>query len=437
MDYFTNIFSSSNPSNCADVMTGVANRVKPHMYDILNRDFTTEEVSQAVHQLKGNSAPGPDGLSAKFFQNYWDIIGGDITTSALNILNNGGNPEPLNSTFICLIPKNKHPSTPAEFRPIALCNVMIKIITKTIANRIKFVHNDIISPQQSVFLPGRLITDNTLIAYETFHYLKNSHSKKHGYVGIKLDMAKAYDRIEWIFLEKTLTIMGFPTRLINTIMNCVSTVSFSILINGNPSPSFRPHRGIRQGDPLCPYLFILCADVLSSLISQLQADHKIKGIAIATNAPQITHLFFADDSILFCRAKTTEANYLMGALNDYQRVSGQQINLDKSEMTFSPHLQLQIQQDFHSIMPFQVTNSIDKYLGMPTSMRRARSQNFNFIMDKIWGKLKGWKERNLSFAGRSILISAVVQAIPTYMMSCFLIPNAICAQIEKAICNFW
>jgi hypothetical protein len=220
---------------------------------------------------------------------------------------------------------------------------MIKIITKTIANRIKFVHYDIISPQQSAFLPGRLITDNTLIAYETFHYLKNSHSKKHGYVGIKLDMAKAYDRIEWIFLEKTLTIMGFPTRLINTIMNCVSTVSFSILINGNPSPSFRPHRGIRQGDPLSPYLFILCADVLSSLISQLQADHKIKGIAIATNAPQITHLFFADDNILFCRAKPTEANYLMGALNDYQRVSGQQINLDKSEMTFNPHLQLQIQ----------------------------------------------------------------------------------------------
>jgi hypothetical protein len=127
----------------------------------------------------------------------------------------------------------------------------------------------------------------------------------------------------------------------------------------------------------------------------------------------------------------------MGALNEYQRISGQQINLDKSEMTFSPRLQQQIQQEFHAIMPFQVTNTIDKYLGMPTTMRRARSQNFNFIMDKIWGKLKGWKEKNLSFAGRSILISAVVQAIPTYMMSCFLIPNAICAQIEKAICNFW
>jgi hypothetical protein len=223
MDYFTKIFTSSNPSNFDDAMTGVADRVKPHMYDVLNRDFTSEEIFQAVHQLKGNSAPGPDGLSAQFFHNYWDIIGGDITNYALNILNNGGNPEPLNNTFICLIPKNKHPSTPADFRPIALCNVMLKIITKTIANRIKLVLNDIISPQQSAFLPGRLITDNTLTAYETFHYLKNSKSRKHGYVGIKLDIAKAYDRIEWNFLEKTLSSMGFPHKLINTIMKCVST----------------------------------------------------------------------------------------------------------------------------------------------------------------------------------------------------------------------
>jgi hypothetical protein len=276
-----------------------------------------------------------------------------------------------------------------------------------------------------------------LIAYETFHYLKHSKTKKHGYVGIKLDMAKAYDRIEWSFLENTLLTTGFPNRLVNTIMACVSTVSFFILINGNPSPSFRPHRGIRQGDPLSPYLFILCADVLSSLISQLQTNNKIKGIAIAPSAPHITHLFFVDDSILFCRAKIKEANNIMNVLKEYQRISGQQINLNKSAMTFSPHLHQNIQQAFHNIMPIQITANIDKYLGMPTTMRRARTQDFNFIMDRVWNKLKGWKERNLSFSGRSVLINAVIQAIPTYMMSCFLIPKVICHQIEKAICNFW
>jgi hypothetical protein len=132
-------------------------------------------------------------------------------------------------------------------------------------------------------------------------------------VGIKLDMAKAYDCIEWCFLEETLTTMGFPIRLIQTSMGCVSTVSFSILVNGNPSPSFRPQRGIRQGDPLSPYLFILCFDVLSSLITKLQDNNKIKGLSIATNAPNITHLFFVDDSILFCRARPDEATHLLEA----------------------------------------------------------------------------------------------------------------------------
>jgi hypothetical protein len=220
------------------------------MKDYLDQQFTAAEVSYAAHQLKGNAAPGPDGLNASFYQAYWDIIGGEVTQAALNVLNNGGNPESLNFTHICLIPKHNNPTTPADYRPIALCNVILKIITKAITNRIKSILPDIISPQQSAFLPGRLITDNTLLAFESFYYLKHNKNKKKGYVGIKLDMAKAYDRLEWSFIKNTLTTMGFPNNLVNTIMNCVSSVSFSILVNGQPSHYFKPNRGIRQGDPL-------------------------------------------------------------------------------------------------------------------------------------------------------------------------------------------
>jgi hypothetical protein len=127
MDYFNNIFTSSNPTNMTASMNGIANMISPHMYDHLNQEFIESEVYQAVHQLKGNAAPGPDGLSAKFFQSYWDTIGGDITNT---ILNKGDSPEPYNDTFICLIPKNNEPTLPADFRPITLCNVMLKIITK-------------------------------------------------------------------------------------------------------------------------------------------------------------------------------------------------------------------------------------------------------------------------------------------------------------------
>jgi hypothetical protein len=240
--------------------------------------------------MKGLAAPGPDGLPTRFYHTYWDIIGADITREALHILNNKGSPAPYNNTHICLIPKTNNPIYPSDFRPISLCNATLKIITKTIANRLKPILHEIISPNQSAFIPGRLITDNSLIANEIFHYLSQTN-RHNGFIGIKTDMAKAYDRLEWDFLNETLRAMNFPPNLTNTIMQCVKTVTFSILINGQPTNNFCPERGLRQGDPLSPYLFIICADVLSTLISNAQDNKLIHGVKIAPRAPEITHLF--------------------------------------------------------------------------------------------------------------------------------------------------
>jgi hypothetical protein len=437
LNYFIDMFTSTNPSNMQDSLQVVAGRLHSQMYDYLNKDFSAAEISHAAHQLSNNVAPSPDGLNARFYQAHWDIIGEDIVQTTLHILNNGGNPVNFNDTYICLIPKHNNPTTPADFRPISLCNVILKIITKTIANRIKEILPEVISPQQSAFLPGRLITDNTLLAFETFHYLKHNKNKKKGYVGIKLDMAKAYDRLEWSFIENTLLTMGFPSKLVQTIMLCVSTVSFFVLVNGHPSLSFKPHRGIMQRDPLSPYLFILCADVFSGLLTKNQDQYNINGIKIAQNAPKVSHLFFADDSLIFCKSNKSEADHLLRVFEEYQRISGQKINMEKSEMTFSPHIQQHIKEEFHAILPFSITNNISKYLGMPTQIGQSRHSSFNFIMDKIRNKLKGWKERHLSYAGRGILISAVIQALPTYLMSCFLLPKSLCDQIEQVMCRFW
>ncbi|MCH83857.1 hypothetical protein A2U01_0004683 [Trifolium medium] len=279
--YFEDIFTSSNPTNTHNVIDVVHNCINAHMSEILNRPFSAEEVYKAMQQLKSTAALGPDGLNAGFYQRFWDIIGQDITDYVLSILNNEGNPANINHTYIYLIPKHKQPKDHRDFRPIALCNVILKIVTKTIANRIKVVLPSIISPQQSAFIPGRLIFDNTLLAFEVFHHIKHLKNKKKSVMGIKRDMAKAYDRIEWRFLQNTLLTMGFPHKLVKTIMLCVSTVSFSILVNGQPSNTLHPTRGIRQGDPLSPYLFILCADVLSILITKKQEEGLIQGIAIA------------------------------------------------------------------------------------------------------------------------------------------------------------
>jgi hypothetical protein len=345
-------------------------------------------------------------LPALFYQTYWDIIGQEVTNAALQVLNHKGDSSPYNHTHICLIPKNNNPKHPSEYRPIALCNVTRKIITKTIANRLKGILPDIINQNQSAFVPGRLTTDNTLVAYEIFHYFNHS-SNKRGFMGVKTHMAKAYDRVEWRFLQTTMEAMGFPHQLTDTIMNCVTSVTFSILINGQPSQSFTPQRDLRQGDPLSPYLFIICANVLSNLITNAQISKKLHGIKIAHGAPEVSHLLFADDSLFFCRVKKEKAKEIHNILLEYQEASGQLVSVEKSEIIYSKHTPNNTQQELQNILPVKKVNQFSKYLGMPTQMARSKRQTFDYIQDRIWKKLNGWKEKHLSFAGRSTLIKVV------------------------------
>jgi len=140
--------------------------------------------------------------------------------------------------------------------------------------------------------------------------------------------------------------MGFPARIINIIMNCIRSVSFSILINGQPTDPFSPNRGIRQGDPLSPYIFIICAEVLSGLITKSQQEGHIHGVSIATNAPPISHLLYLDDCILFCKAKPEEGQAIKHILDIYQATSGQKVNMDKSNMFFSPNISPEYKEAF-------------------------------------------------------------------------------------------
>lgn len=154
--------------------------------------------------------------------------------------------------------------------------------------------------------------------------------------------------------------MGFPNSMVSLIMTCIRTVSFSILINGQPTDKFQPQRGIRQGDPLSPYIFIICAEVLSGLISESQEKGLIHGISMATNAPNITHLLYADDSLLFCKASPKEALVIHNILKKYQHMSGLKVNMDKSEMVFSPNIDHITRTSFQANLPVKISNSISK-----------------------------------------------------------------------------
>jgi hypothetical protein len=173
------------------------------------------------------------------------------------------------------------------------------------------------------------------------------------------------------------------------------------------------------------------------MLTNKQDQSLINGISLAHNAHKVSHLFFADDSLIFCNANKEEAVHLKTVFDEYERISGQKINMGKLEMTFSPNIQQSIKYDFQTVLTFSITSNISKYLGMPTQIGQSKQASFNYIMDKVRSKLKGWKERNLSYAGRSILISAVIQALPTYLMSCFLLPKVMCDQIEQTMCRFW
>uniref|UniRef100_A0A2N9HZK5 Reverse transcriptase domain-containing protein n=1 Tax=Fagus sylvatica TaxID=28930 RepID=A0A2N9HZK5_FAGSY len=265
------------------------------------------------------------------------------------------------------------------------------------------------------------------------------HNKigRDGAMALKLDMSKAYDRVEWSFLEKIMSQMGFHQKWISIMTECISTVSYSILVNGEPHGYIQPSRGLRQGDPLSPYLFLLCAEGLHSLIQKANMDGDIQGISLCRNGPKISHLFFADDSLLFSRATPNACEKIQGILAQYEKASGQQVNRDKTTIYFSKNTPEASQHIIKEALEVPIIRQYEKYLGLPSFVGRNRAASFTQIKERVWQKLKGWKEKLLSQAGREILIKAVAQAIPTYSMSCFKLPAKLCNELEAMVRRFW
>ena len=299
MDYFTSIYRSNQPTSFEASISAISNKVSTDMNMKLIADFRAEEVWSVLKQMHPTKSPGLDGMSPIFFKNYWDIVGSEVINCVLNALNFGIMPCGINNTYICLIPKVKSPQKITEFRPISLCNVIYKIMSKILANRLKRILAAVIDESQSAFVPGRLITDNVLVAFETMHCIDQRKKGKEALMAIKLNMSKAYDRVEWVYLEAMMRKMGFHEKWISLIMMCVTIMSYSVLINGEPKGKIIPKRGLRQGDPISPYLFLLCAEGLSAMFKREERVGHIKGVAVSRGAPRISHLLFVEDKLFF------------------------------------------------------------------------------------------------------------------------------------------
>lgn len=196
VNFYKELFNSSQPMEVQAVLDAIEPIVTSDMNQALTKDFVREEVEEALKHMEPLTAPGPDGMPPIFFQSYWSIVGEDISNAVLDCLNRCHLPEEINLTYITLIPKVKCPEKISEFRPISLCNVIYKLVSKVLANRLQKFLPLLISENQSAFQAGRIITDNVLMAFETLHYMKHHQSGKLGFMALKLDMSKAYDRVE-------------------------------------------------------------------------------------------------------------------------------------------------------------------------------------------------------------------------------------------------
>jgi hypothetical protein len=318
------------------------------MNSSLLRPFIEEEVKVGLDSIGDLKAPGADGMSSLFYKKHWHIVGADVTKEVLHFLNGGHMPRKWNDTVVVLIPKVQNPDKLKDLRPISLYNVIYNVASKVLSNQLKIIPPDVILENQSAFVPRRLITDNILIAYELTHYLQNKRSGLDSYAAIKLDMSKAYDRVEWEFLETMMLQLGFDERWVQLIMECVTTISYRIKVNGELTDEIIPSRGLRQGDPLSPYLFLICVEGFSSLLNATEGEGKLQGLSICARASSITHLLFVDDSLLLIKVNQENAIHLQNVLQLYEACSGQTINKEKSSVWFSKNCNETLRNEFLS-----------------------------------------------------------------------------------------
>uniref|UniRef100_A0A803PRV9 Reverse transcriptase domain-containing protein n=1 Tax=Cannabis sativa TaxID=3483 RepID=A0A803PRV9_CANSA len=369
------------------------------------RTPTADEIKQVVFALYPLKSLGPDGFSGIFYRKYWRIVGVKVCEMVQGFFEEGSVCAKLNDTFLCLLPK------------------------VTSASRL-------VSPFQSAFIPGRWIAECPIMAQEVLHSLKRKKGK-HGVMAVKTDMSKAYDRLEWNFLHRVLKANGFSEKVCKIIMSCVTSVSYSVLLNGAPLAPFNPKCALRQGDPLSPFLFILCSEVLSKLILRAEANGELSGVKVSREAVPISHLFYADDAIFFCQANGKNAATLMECISRYERWSGQKVNKQKSGVMFSPNTPLRCREEVKSTMDINGLSHEEKYLGNPFFFSAKKRRDFHFLKDKVLGRLEGWKAKNLSQVGRTTLVGSVLQSIPCYTMSTAMVPKAVCDELDRIVARFW
>nr|GEX35131.1 hypothetical protein [Tanacetum cinerariifolium] len=363
-------------------------RFPPDDVEFMVRLVTNDEIKAVVFGMTDDKASEPDGFSHIFFKSSWSIIGNVVCIAMRDFFKNGRHLQEVNAMIIALVPKSQTPQFFFDFGPISCCNVLYKVITKIIANRIKDFLGNIADECQNAFIPSRQITDNVYLT----HLLMRNYHKNHGplKVAFKIDIHKAYD-------------------------------------SGK--------RGLRQGDPLSPYLFMLVMEVFSLMVRKKIDDDGGLKYHWRCDRLKITHLSFADDLMVFSKADVNSVKILSSALKEFSSVSGLVPNLDK-RLIFFGNVPKILKSKILKILSLAVGILPVRYLGHPLISSRLCKHHCSNLLDKIKKRLFNWKNKSLSFAGRLLLIKSVVSSIQVYWASTFILPKAVNAEIEKLMRRF-
>ncbi|WOG84202.1 hypothetical protein DCAR_0103384 [Daucus carota subsp. sativus] len=401
--------------------------LEDHAKSSLIKPILVQEVEAVLHNLEDDKAPGPDGLNIRSLKFLWPIIKSKIMCFLEHFQSTATLPTGINASFIALIPKIAEPTLVNHYRPISLINSAVKLLTKILASRLACHMNAIVSDSQTGFIKGRQASESILLVKEIVHSIQKG--KGRGMV-LKLDFEKAFDTVKWEFLFEVLAKMNFDQKWIGWIKGLLETARVSILVNGSPTKEFVPSRGLRQGDPLSPLLFNLVGEVLSSMLHKTSQKGIFKGFSLGKAMQPITHLQFADDTIVFVDNTLESISGVKKVLQCFQMISGLKINYEKSEI-FAHNSSFSTQMEGARIFGCKVGQWPMTYLGVPIGISSKRRIFWEPLVKKFHSKLATWKADILNLAGRTTLVKSVLDSLPTYWLGLHMIPPGVCDKIER------
>ena len=433
MAAFQNLFS--DPGGWSPSLPDLEiNEIESEESARLEENFSEEEILNAISGLNSDKALSPDGFPIAFWIFNWEFVKEEVLGFFREFHDQCRFVKNLNVTFLVLIPKKQTVDDFKDLRPISLVGGLYKILAKVLANRIKRVLDKVISKSQNAFVKGRQILDAVLIANELVDL--TMRRKEQGMV-CKLDIEKAYDSISWEFLYQVMNKMGFGTRWLSWIKWCISTASFSVLFNGSPAGFFPSSKGLRQGDPLSPYLFVIGMEALSCLINRAVEGNYFAGSRIAVGRGEnlvISHLLYADDTLIFCQANKEQLKYLSWILMWFEALSGLKINLNKSEVI--PIGTVDNVEELVSELGCKVGSLPTPYLGLPLGAKHKALGVWDSIEERFRKRLASWKIQYISKGGRATLIRSTLSSLPIYYLSLFRMPQKVCARLERIQMQF-